>query len=105
VGAYDGWCKIHSVETSVMGYLGLLLASLVPVAVAWMLRRRADRTAPQSLSFQTIVALQLLIVVCGVLVTIPAEWQPANQILAVLYTIYLTGSLVLVLLLRKRFFA
>ncbi|HPC18528.1 MAG TPA: hypothetical protein P5318_19240 [Candidatus Hydrogenedentes bacterium] len=102
-GCYDGWCEIHGVEPVLAGYATLFGLSFLPVLVLWARQlRHPPGGAPYRVPCASIMALQLLIVAAGVIVSIPRTWRFGNTFLAAAYTLYIGTSLCLLAILWKR---
>ena len=105
-GLYEGCCQKAQAEVSPCGFKILVLLSLIPFAWAWFWRRgKTDLVASPDgyrLSFLAVAALQVLIVMAGLAVSLPGKWRLANVVLVGMYGLYLGVSGVLTLLLVKR---
>ncbi len=107
LGAFDGWHQLRDTKPAAAGYaLFVLLPGLVmPIAALGAVRRNEASAAPEDfpgLSMPLIAALQAIIILCGILVSIPLKMEPENTVLLTCYAVYLAGSLGAVTMLWKR---
>ena len=100
-GAYDGWCRLRSLEATRTGYLWIFLLSVcLPLAVRlWRAhgRRETPAWAGCGASLRMSLALVGLIVAAGYAVSVPPRWQLANVVLVTLYTFFVGTSILLVI--------
>ena len=103
-GAYDGWCRLTTIEATRAGYLWLFLLSIcLPLALRLRTgRRRREASAASGASLGTSAALVGMIVGAGYLVSVPARWQLANTVLVTLYTFFVCASILLMIALWRR---
>ncbi len=105
-GLFEGCCKIMKKQPTPAGY-GVILVVATVYAAIWIWLDRADNRMQRAdgyvLSYRSIVAFQLLLILSGWAVTLLAGWSLANAVIAVLYVLYLGGSAALLWRLRRRF--
>lgn len=105
-GAYDGWCRLRSLEATRTGHLWIFLLSVcLPLAIQlWKARNRREASAGAACgaSLETSLALVGLIVAAGYAVSVPPRWQLANVVLVTLYTIFVGASILLAIGLWRR---
>lgn len=102
-GGYDGWCELHNVPTSAMGYVILVIVSVAPFVIAYGIqKRRAAFKEEYRVSFPVIAAFLALIIAMGYLTSMPPQWSFGNTFLVTLYTFYIGVSALLFWVLWRR---
>lgn len=103
-GAYDGWCRLRSMQATRAGYLWIfVLAVCVPLALSlWSHRGRRDGGPACGASLGTSLALVGLVVGAGCAVSVPPRWRLANIVLVTLYTLFVGASMLLGIALRRQ---
>jgi len=94
---WDGWTKIRGMRPTPTQEWIILGFSVALFLAPWIVGKARGREqlsqAEFPISWKTLVALQLVIVLAGWMVTLPLEWHLSSKVIACLYAFYQLTSL------------